>query len=248
MVAGLLAAAVAVGVGQLVAGVVAPDSSPVVAVGEASIDLTPPPVKDFAISAFGTNDKLVLVTGILAVLAVFAAIVGALAVRRLWYGMAGLAGFTAIGLAAALTRPTAGPATRWPRWPGAPPRPSPSRCWSGPPRAPFRPPGPPSWPGATKSLPSRRGFPGTAAGGPDAAGCRRAGSAPAARSPHRPRSAGDSWSPGPSRPERRPWRTWAAVTSPRAPASRRRRRRCASRGPRTPLPRSRPGATCGYPA
>jgi DMSO/TMAO reductase YedYZ molybdopterin-dependent catalytic subunit len=110
MVAGLLAAAVAVGVGQLVAGVVAPDSSPVVAVGEASIDLTPPPVKDFAISAFGSNDKLVLVTGILAVLAIFAAIVGALAVRRLWYGMAGLAAFTAIGLAAALTRPTAGPA------------------------------------------------------------------------------------------------------------------------------------------
>ena len=95
MVAGLLAAAVAVGVGQLVAGIVAPDSSPVVAVGEASIDLTPPPVKDFAISAFGSNDKAVLVTGIRAVLAVFAAIVGALAVRKLWYGMAGLAGFTA---------------------------------------------------------------------------------------------------------------------------------------------------------
>src|SRR6516165_3042417 len=110
MIAGLLAAAVAVGVGQLVAGVVAPDSSPVVAVGEASIDLTPPPVKDFAISAFGSNDKLVLVTGILAVLAVFAAIIGALAVRKLWYGMLGLAGFTAIGMAAALTRPTAGPA------------------------------------------------------------------------------------------------------------------------------------------
>jgi len=110
MIAGLLAAAVAVGVGQLVAGVVAPDSSPVVAVGEASIDLTPPPVKDFAISAFGTNDKVVLVTGILAVLAVFAAIVGALAVRKLWYGLLGLAGFTAIGMAAALTRPTAGPA------------------------------------------------------------------------------------------------------------------------------------------
>ena len=110
MVAGLLAAAVAVGVGQLVAGLVAPDSSPVVAVGEASIDLTPPPVKDFAISAFGTNDKVVLVTGILAVLAIFAAIVGALAVRKLWYGLAGLAVFTAIGLAAALTRPTAGPA------------------------------------------------------------------------------------------------------------------------------------------
>src|SRR6266700_7832721 len=97
----------ALGIGQLVAGIVAPDGSPVVAVGEASIDLTPPPVKNFAISAFGSNDKLVLVSGILAVLAVFAAVVGMLAMRKLWYGMAGLAVFTAIGMAAALSRPTA---------------------------------------------------------------------------------------------------------------------------------------------
>ena len=97
----------AIGVGQLIAGIVAPDGSPVVAVGEASIDRTPPPVKNFAISAFGSNDKLVLVTGILAVLAVFAAIVGLLAMRKIWYGMAGLAVFTAIGATAALSRPTA---------------------------------------------------------------------------------------------------------------------------------------------
>src|SRR5262249_29279924 len=107
LVAGLLAAAVAIGVGQLMAGLVAPDGSPVVAVGEASIDATPPPVKNFAISAFGSNDKLVRVTGVLAVLAVFAAIVGVLAMRKLWYGMVGLAVFTAIGAAAALSRPNA---------------------------------------------------------------------------------------------------------------------------------------------
>ena len=64
-------------------------------------------MKNFAISAFGSNDKLVLVTGILAVLAVFAAIVGVLAMRKLWYGMVGLAVFTAIGAAAALSRPNA---------------------------------------------------------------------------------------------------------------------------------------------
>jgi DMSO/TMAO reductase YedYZ molybdopterin-dependent catalytic subunit len=107
MVAGLLAAAVALGIGQLVAGFVAPDASPVVAVGESSIGLTPPPVKSFAISAFGSHDKVVLVAGILAVLAILAAVVGALAMRRLAYGMAGLAVFTAVGVAAALTRPTA---------------------------------------------------------------------------------------------------------------------------------------------
>jgi DMSO/TMAO reductase YedYZ molybdopterin-dependent catalytic subunit len=119
MIAGLLAAAAAVGVGQLFAGIVAPDGSPVVAVGEVSIDHTPPAVKNFAISAFGSNDKAVLVTGILAVLAIFAAIVGALAVRRLWYGMVGLACFAALGLAAALSRPTASPGYAVPTLAGA---------------------------------------------------------------------------------------------------------------------------------
>ena len=119
MIAGLLAALVAVGVGQLLAGVTAPDGSPVVAVGEASIDQTPPAVKNFAISTFGSNDKTVLVAGILAVLAIFAAIVGALAVRRLWYGMVGLACFAALGLAAALTRPTASPSYAVPTLVGA---------------------------------------------------------------------------------------------------------------------------------
>src|ERR1700728_2141706 len=107
MIAGLLAAAVALGIGQLIAGFVAPDASPVVAVGESSIGLTPPPVKSFVISAFGSHDKVVLVAGILAALTIFAAVVGVLAMRGLAYGMIGLAVFTAVGIAAALTRPTA---------------------------------------------------------------------------------------------------------------------------------------------
>jgi DMSO/TMAO reductase YedYZ molybdopterin-dependent catalytic subunit len=104
-VAGVLAAAVAIGVAQLAAGLTVPQSSPVFAVGQAAIDLTPPPVKDFAISAFGSNDKTVLLGGILVVLALYAAVVGMLAVRRLAFGMWGLALFAFIGLAAALTRP-----------------------------------------------------------------------------------------------------------------------------------------------
>ncbi len=77
------------------------------AVGQAAIDLTPPPVKEFAISAFGADDKTVLLGGILVILALYAAVVGMLAVRRLALGMWGLAIFAFIGLAAALTRPTA---------------------------------------------------------------------------------------------------------------------------------------------
>jgi DMSO/TMAO reductase YedYZ molybdopterin-dependent catalytic subunit len=79
----------------------------VIAVGQAAIDLTPLPVKDFAISAFGANDKTALLAGILVILALYAAVVGILAVRRLAFGMWGLAVFACIGLAAALTRPTA---------------------------------------------------------------------------------------------------------------------------------------------
>jgi len=116
---GLLTAAVALGAGQLVAGITGSEGSPVVAVGGAAIDLTPPPLKNFAISTFGANDKTALVTGILILLGVFAAAIGVAAVRRFSYGVAGLAVFTAIGLIAALTRPTSHPADVFPSLVGA---------------------------------------------------------------------------------------------------------------------------------
>ncbi len=106
-VAGLLAAGTALGVGQFVAGLTGASGSPVVAVGELQIDFTPPWLKNFAISKFGADDKLVLVSGILVVIAIFAAVSGAAATRRMAYGMAGLAVFGAVGLTAAATRPTA---------------------------------------------------------------------------------------------------------------------------------------------
>jgi DMSO/TMAO reductase YedYZ molybdopterin-dependent catalytic subunit len=105
--AGLLTGAVAVGVGQLVASIGAQNSSPFVAVGDAAIGLAPEPVKSFAITEFGSHDKPVLLIGIGVVLAIFAAGIGVLAARRLVYGLAGLGVFTAIGLAAAGTRPGA---------------------------------------------------------------------------------------------------------------------------------------------
>jgi DMSO/TMAO reductase YedYZ molybdopterin-dependent catalytic subunit len=103
-VCGLLAAAVAMGVAQLLAGLSIPQSSPVLAVGQAAIGLTPGPVKDWAVSSFGSDDKNVLLAGVVIVLFAFAAVIGMLAVRRLALGMTGLAIFAAIGLAAALTR------------------------------------------------------------------------------------------------------------------------------------------------
>jgi DMSO/TMAO reductase YedYZ molybdopterin-dependent catalytic subunit len=98
---------VALGVGQLIAGIGRPQGSPVAAVGGAAIDGAPPAVKNFAISAFGSHDKMVLVLGILVVLAVLSAAIGIAATHRLRNGYIGLALFAVIGLAAALTRPDA---------------------------------------------------------------------------------------------------------------------------------------------
>jgi DMSO/TMAO reductase YedYZ molybdopterin-dependent catalytic subunit len=106
-VVGLLMAWVALGVGQLIAGIGRPQGSPVAAVGSAAIDDAPAAVKNFAISAFGSHDKTVLVLGILVVLAVLSAAIGIAAMRRLRDGYIGLAIFAVIGLAAALTRPNA---------------------------------------------------------------------------------------------------------------------------------------------
>ena len=54
---GLLAAAAALGVAELMAGFTGIAGEPVIAVGGAAIDLTPIPVKDFAIQHFGSHDK-----------------------------------------------------------------------------------------------------------------------------------------------------------------------------------------------
>jgi DMSO/TMAO reductase YedYZ molybdopterin-dependent catalytic subunit len=107
-IVGIVTALVALGVAQLVAAILAsPIGQPVTAVGELSINNAPAAVKDFAIREFGSNDKTVLVWGIRGVLIIFAAVIGVLAIRKLWLGMAGLAVFGAIGVYAALSQPTA---------------------------------------------------------------------------------------------------------------------------------------------
>ena len=79
--AGLLAAAVALGFAELTAALVGPASSPVIAVGDTVITLTPEPVKEFAIRNFGENDKIVLVAGTLVVIALYALLLGLVALR-----------------------------------------------------------------------------------------------------------------------------------------------------------------------
>ncbi len=106
--AGVVAGAVALGVAQLVAGLLNPKAFPVVAVGNVVVDNTPAWLKEFAISTFGSNDKTVLIAGVLVVLAVVAAAIGVLALRRLRYGLVGLGAFGVVGIAAVMTRPGAG--------------------------------------------------------------------------------------------------------------------------------------------
>jgi DMSO/TMAO reductase YedYZ molybdopterin-dependent catalytic subunit len=105
---GIVTALVALAVAELFAAIIrSPLGAPIDAVGELSINHTPPSVKDFAIREFGSHDKAVLVWGIRAVLIIFAIFIGVLAVRKLWQGMIGLAIFAAIGIYAALSQPTA---------------------------------------------------------------------------------------------------------------------------------------------
>ncbi|MFF4171088.1 molybdopterin-dependent oxidoreductase [Streptomyces sp. NPDC001744] len=107
--AGLVAGSCALAVAELVAGLVRPAAGPVTVVGGAVIDRTPAAVKDFAIRAFGEDDKTVLRLGILAALALVAAGLGLVAPRHRRAGAAGILLFGPVGAVAALSRPDAGP-------------------------------------------------------------------------------------------------------------------------------------------
>ncbi|WP_203908258.1 molybdopterin-dependent oxidoreductase [Rhizocola hellebori] len=102
--AGVVAAAVALGVAEVVAALIGPQSAPLIAVGGVVVDSIPEPAKQFAISIFGVYDKVALLVGTSLLLAIFAALIGIGASRDRRWGYAGIAVFAAIGIAAALTR------------------------------------------------------------------------------------------------------------------------------------------------
>jgi hypothetical protein len=104
-VTGFLAAAVALGVANLVAAFVRPQASPIIAVGEAFIDRTPPALKNFAVQKFGENDKNMLLLGMYVTIAIIAIVIGMLAWRRLSIGVAGIGLFGLFGAFVAITRP-----------------------------------------------------------------------------------------------------------------------------------------------
>ena len=114
-ITGLLAAGAGLAVGEVVAGASDSLRSPVVSVGDRVVDNVPRPVKNWAISTFGTGDKAVLLAGVAVVLAVFAAAIGVLAVRRsLRAGLIGVGAFSLVGVSASLGRGSSGPAAPLP--------------------------------------------------------------------------------------------------------------------------------------
>ncbi len=75
-IAGLVAAGSSLAVGELLAGVVSSFPSLVSGVATFVIDTVPKPIKDWAISTFGTADKVVLAVGIVVVVLLLGAAVG----------------------------------------------------------------------------------------------------------------------------------------------------------------------------
>lgn len=107
MGAGVAAAAVGVGVSQLLAMFFSPAADVRTAVGTAVINLTPGPVKEWAIQTFGTADKLFLSVMVLVVIAAVAALTALGERSRIPLGSLAILAGGAAGCAAVLGRPGA---------------------------------------------------------------------------------------------------------------------------------------------
>ena len=102
--AGLLAGAAGLAASYAVANMMAVRSSPVVAVAEMVIRLTPGEVIERAVAVLGFNDKPVLVAGILVVLALIFMWAGRLAARRWWAPVIVFGALAAVGVVAVATQ------------------------------------------------------------------------------------------------------------------------------------------------
>ena len=104
---GILATLVGMAAAHLVAAFTDPAASPVLTVGSTVIDLTPTPMKEWAIRTFGANDKAVLVGSVMLGALILAAVAGLLARRRLVLGAGVLVALVASAAVMALLRPGA---------------------------------------------------------------------------------------------------------------------------------------------
>jgi DMSO/TMAO reductase YedYZ molybdopterin-dependent catalytic subunit len=104
MIAGVAAASVSLGVAQLVGIPFSARADARAAIGSVGVDLTPGPIKEWAIQTLGSLDKLFLAVVVLVVIATIAAIAGTLETRRRPFGSAAIAAAGVLGCIAVLSR------------------------------------------------------------------------------------------------------------------------------------------------
>ncbi|HYZ55589.1 MAG TPA: molybdopterin-dependent oxidoreductase [Streptosporangiaceae bacterium] len=107
-VIGILAVGAALAAAEVPAYFTGQATAPVDAVGSAVISLTPASVKEFMIAHVGTNDKPLLIIGVLVVLVLLAIAAGRLALRSLRGGITLVVIIGVVGAIAAVTRPGSG--------------------------------------------------------------------------------------------------------------------------------------------
>lgn len=108
-VAGSIAAGLALGLTEFIAGITERVPSAIAAVGGILIDSSPRFVKEFAITVFGTADKGALAIGTVIVGALIGFAVGRGSRNRMWLPWAGFSAFALLGIAAALGEVNASP-------------------------------------------------------------------------------------------------------------------------------------------
>jgi DMSO/TMAO reductase YedYZ molybdopterin-dependent catalytic subunit len=106
---GLIGAAVALGVSELIAGWLAPASSLIGAVGQTVIDLQPAGAKDFVVALFGTNDKLALELLVTGTALAIGALLGYLGRERFAIAAGGFVAFGIVGFLAVARQPLGSP-------------------------------------------------------------------------------------------------------------------------------------------
>ena len=102
---GVLAVWAALGVGHLTAGLLSAASSPLFAVGDAVVRLSPESIVEFAKTTFGTGDKLVLLSATCVVITLVGALAGLLSRERPNTGAWALAAMGGLGAAAVYSAP-----------------------------------------------------------------------------------------------------------------------------------------------
>jgi DMSO/TMAO reductase YedYZ molybdopterin-dependent catalytic subunit len=112
--AGVVAAAVVLGVAELLGAFFTARATPLIALGSTFIDFTPSWLKDFAIATFGTNDKVALFVGMGLTIAVLACLLGVVAYRTWALGVLGVLFMGAVIVASVVTRAGVGPLEAFP--------------------------------------------------------------------------------------------------------------------------------------